>query len=417
MVVMDVRDVLRDVLGSLRVQFLQLRQGCSTPEASALDFRFRGQLYESFDYAAFAAGMMDLVPEKGVIDYRDEFGLHYLVFRGNEEEPNTFFFFGPYLFREYGEENYRELQQRHGLSESAVETLRWYFLRIPVVFDVLSWHHLFATLLSRYLANPDLEIRNVRHERAEAAKEKPSIALSSIPYPSIEDRYATEERMLQAIRRGDISEATYQQNMFMGHALDERVPDSLRNAKDMVIAASAVMRKAVQQAEVHPLYSDGVSGEVLREIEDAENLVQVAALVPRMIRRYCLLVQTYSRERYSGLVRDVLNFVDFHYMEPMNLESLAVKQAVNKNYLSTRFHKEVGMTVTDYINLTRVRRSLKLLRGTALSMPEIAERCGFSDANYYTRVFKKVHGSTPNEYRKSLQSPKLPKSNTTTGGV
>ena len=44
MVVLDVRDVLRDVLGSLRVQFLQLRQGCSTPEASALDFRFRGQL-------------------------------------------------------------------------------------------------------------------------------------------------------------------------------------------------------------------------------------------------------------------------------------------------------------------------------------------------------------------------------------
>ena len=417
MVVMDVRDVLRDVLGSLRVQFLQLRQGCSTPEASTLDYRFRGQLYESFDYAAFAAGIMDLVPEKGVIDYRDEFGLHYLVFRGNEEEPNTFFFFGPYLFREYGEENYRELQQRHGLSESAVETLRWYFLRIPVVFDVLSWHHLFATLLSRYLANPDLEIRNVRHEHAEAAKEKPSIALSSIPYTSIEERYATEERMLQAIRRGDISEATYQQNMFMGHALDERVPDSLRNAKDMVIAASAVMRKAVQQAEVHPLYIDGVSGEVLREIEDAENLVQVSALVPRMIRRYCLLVQTYSRERYSGLVRDVLDFVDFHYMEPMNLESLAVKQAVNKNYLSTRFHKEVGMTVTDYINLTRVRRSLKLLSGTALSMPEIAERCGFSDANYYTRVFKKVHGSTPNEYRKSLQSPKLPKSNTTTGGV
>ncbi len=218
MVVLDVRDVLRDVLGSLRVQFLQLRQGCSTPEASALDFRFRGQLYESFDYAAFAAGMMDLVPEKGVIDYRDEFGLHYLVFRGNEEEPNTFFFFGPYLFREYGEENYRELQQRHGLSESAVETLRWYFLRIPVVFDVLSWHHLFATLLSRYLANPDLEIRNIRHDRVQAAKEKPSIALSSIPYTSIEERYATEERMLQAIRRGDISEATYQQNMFMGHA-------------------------------------------------------------------------------------------------------------------------------------------------------------------------------------------------------
>ncbi len=114
-------------------------------------------------------------------------------------------------------------------------------------------------------------------------------------------------------------------------------------------------------------------------------------------------MQTYSREHYSSVVRDVLNFVDFHYMEPLNLESLAGRYSVNKNYLSTRFHKEVGMTVTDYINLTRVRRSLKLLSGTTLSMPEIAERCGFSDANYFTRTFRKIHGSTPTEYRKSLQ--------------
>ena len=406
MVVLDVHDVLRDILGSLRVQYLQLERGCSAPEASALDFRFRGQLYDGYDYAAFAARLMELVPEKGAIDYRDDFGLHYLVFQGNEEEPNSFFFFGPYLYRTYNEDNFQELRLRHGLAESALEAIRWYFKRVPVVFDILSWHHLFATLLSRYQGNPNLQILDVRHDRPEAAREKPSVALSSIPYTSVEERYATEERMLQAIRCGDISEATYQQNMFMSFTLDPRVSDPLRNAKDMVIAASAAMRKAVQQAEVHPLYIDSVSGEILREIEEAENEVQVSALVPRMIRRYCLLVQTYSRERYSGVVRDVLNFVDFHYMEPLNLESLALRYAVNKNYLSTRFHKEVGMTVTDYINSIRVRRSLKLLSGTALSMPEIAERCGFSDANYYARIFKKVHGTTPNEYRKSLQNPK-----------
>lgn len=191
--------------------------------------------------------------------------------------------------------------------------------------------------------------------------------------------------------------------MFMGFTLDQRVEDPLRNGKDMVIAVSTAMRKAVQQAEVHPLYIDALSGQMLREVEEAESIPQLMAMVPRMIRHYCLLVQTYSRERYSSVVRDVLNFVDFHYMEPLSLEGLSNKYAVNKNYLSTRFHKEVGMTVTDYINLTRVRRSLKLLSGSTLSMPEIAERCGFSDANYYARTFRKIHGITPSEYRKSLQ--------------
>ena len=403
MVVMDLRDVLRDILGAMRVQYLLLKHGCTSPEASGLDFQFRGQLYENFDYAAFASSMMGLVPENGVIDYKDDFGLHYLVFHGRDEEDGCCFFLGPYLYRACSEQDYAELIRRHGLSDSAIDAIGWYFKRIPVVFDVISWRHMFSTLISRYLANPDATILSVAYDKIAEAKEKPSIALSSIPYASIEARYEVEAKMLEAIRRGDISEATYYQNMFMGFTLDQRIEDPLRNGKDMVIAASTAMRKAVQQAEVHPLYIDGLSGQLLREIEDAETVPQLMAIMPRMIRNYCLLVQTYSRERYSGVVRDVLNFVDFHYMEPLSLEGLSNKYAVNKNYLSSRFHKEVGMTVTDYINLTRVRRSLKLLSRTALSMPEIAERCGFSDANYYTRIFRKIHGSTPSEYRKSLQ--------------
>ena len=403
MVVMDLRDVLRDICSAARVQFLLLSPGCGAPEASALDYQFRAQLYENFDYAAMAAAVMALVPDRGVIDYKEEFGLHYLVFPAREDEGGGFFCIGPFLYRTYTEENLRELLRRNALSDSAIEAVRWYFKRVPVVGDVIGWQQMFATFLSRYQGNPDLIVNTVRYDRPERAREKPSVALSAIPYTSIEARYEAEGKMLDAIRRGDISEATYYQNIFMGYRLDQRIDDPVRNAKDMVIAASTAMRKAVQQAEVHPLYIDSLSGQLLREIEEAENEVQVGALVPRMIRNYCLLVQTYSRERFSGVVRDVLNFVDFHYMEPLSLESLSGKYAVNKNYLSTRFHKEVGMTVTDYINLTRVRRSLKLLSGTNLSMPEVAERCGFSDANYYTRTFKKVHGTTPTEYRRSLQ--------------
>ena len=404
MVFMDLRDIVRDILGAYRVQFLQLGLNCETPEAQALDFQFRGQLFENFDYGRFAAGIMDLVPEETVIDYKDDFGLHYLVFRGRDTESGSYLFFGPFLYHGKGEADFQKMIRTHSLSDNAIDAIRWYFKRIPVVHDVIAWRHMLTTLLSRYLANPDLEIRPVRHDHIEEAREKPSVSLSSIPYTSIEARYATESKMLEAIRRGDISEATYQQNLFMGYTLDQRNADPLRNAKNMVISANTAFRKAVEQAAVHPLYLDAVSGQFLIEIEEAENVEQVSAMVPRMIRHYCLLVQTYSREKYSGVVRDCLNFVDFHYMEPLSLEGLANKFAVNKNYLSSRFSKEVGMTLTDYINLTRVRRSLKILSTTSLSMQEVAERCGFSAANYYTRIFKKIHGSTPNEYRRSLKS-------------
>lgn len=80
------------------------------------------------------------------------------------------------------------------------------------------------------------------------------IALSSISYDSVEARYAVEEDMLAAIRRGDIAEATYQQNLFMGFSLDARAPDPLRDAKNMIIAVNTAYRKTIQQASVHPMY-------------------------------------------------------------------------------------------------------------------------------------------------------------------
>ena len=403
-IMMDLRDIFRDILGSYRVQFVLLRERCTVSEASALDFLFRDQLYEAFDYAAFAAGIMALVPEDGAIDYKDDFGLHYLVFRGRDMAEDSFAFCGPFTYHSFGEEEWEKLIVKHGLQPDSMDALRWYFKRIPVIRDYLSWQHMFTGLLARYLANPDLQIRAVSCDRPQMARQKPSISLSSIPYTSVEARYAVEDAMLDAIRRGDISEAIYQQNLFMGFTLDRRLEDPLRDAKDMIISVNTAYRKAIQAAAVHPLYIDAISGQFIIEIEKAETMEQVQELIPKMIRHYCLLVQQHSLEKYSGAVRSCLNYIDFHYQESLNLEGLAVRFSVNKNYLSSRFHREVGMTVTDYINHIRVLRSEELLGKTLLSMQEVAERCGFSDANYFTRIFKKINGVSPNEYRKTMNS-------------
>ena len=405
MIMMDLQEVLRVILGSYRVQFLALERGCSSPQASALDFLFRDRLYEDFDYGAFAAGIMELVHEDNVIDYKDSFGLHYIVFQGRGADREFYNFCGPYTYRAYGEDDFTRLIEANDLQEEAIDAVRWYFKRIPVIEDYLGWRQMLAAFLSRYLANPDLEIIRVTHDHPEVPRKKPSVGLSAISYASIEARYAVETAMLDAIRRGDIAEATYQQNQFMGFTLDQRLPDRLRDAKDMVIAVNTLFRKTIEQAAVHPIYIDAINGQFAVEIENAETIEQLEALVPKMIRHYCLTVKRHSLERYSATVRDCINYVDFHYMEALSLESLAARFAVNKNYLSNRFHKEVGMTLTDYINQTRIHRAVRLLEKTPLPLQEIAEQCGFSDANYFTRIFKKVNGMSPNEYRKSLSRP------------
>ena len=139
MVLMDLRDIFRDILGAYRVQFLLLREQCTVLEASALDFMFRDRLYESFDYVGFASGMMASVPEDNVIDYKDDFGLHYMVFRGRDTEDGAFAFFGPYTYHPIDENDWERLIEKHGLTPDSMDAIRWYFKRVPVIQDYLSW--------------------------------------------------------------------------------------------------------------------------------------------------------------------------------------------------------------------------------------------------------------------------------------
>lgn len=72
------------------------------------------------------------------------------------------------------------------------------------------------------------------------------------------------------------------------------------------------------------------------------------------------------------------------------------------DYLSHVFRKETGLALTDYINRSRVELAKNLLETTALNIEETADACGYRNASYFTRVFKKIVRKTPREYRTSV---------------
>lgn len=99
-------------------------------------------------------------------------------------------------------------------------------------------------------------------------------------------------------------------------------------------------------------------------------------------------------KRVQGLIREF-------YQTGITLDEIAAKMNVTPEYLSTIFHKETGVTFSSYIKTYRMTKAKELLIGTNLKLYEIAEKVGYADAKYFSRVFRETTGQLPADYRKT----------------
>lgn len=104
------------------------------------------------------------------------------------------------------------------------------------------------------------------------------------------------------------------------------------------------------------------------------------------------------------LTEDLMQFVINNCHTDISLKDMSDKFGYNANYISTLFKKNTGVSFKNFIVLHRLKKAEYMLSTTNKSITEIATMCGFNDTNYFSTVFKKIHGAAPREYRKISQN-------------
>lgn len=99
-------------------------------------------------------------------------------------------------------------------------------------------------------------------------------------------------------------------------------------------------------------------------------------------------------------LQQIKEYLDEHYTEKITLDDLAERFYINKFYLTRVFKEQFGQSVTNYLVQLRITHAKRLLRFSDHSIESIAQECGLSDANYFSRLFKKVESISPGEYRR-----------------
>ncbi len=96
---------------------------------------------------------------------------------------------------------------------------------------------------------------------------------------------------------------------------------------------------------------------------------------------------------------DIFSIINDNVYNKFTLDEICEKAHISKHHLCRTFKENMGVTITDYIKNRRLSLARQLLMNSNSKVTEIAQKCGFNDSSFFTKVFSGEFGITPTEYR------------------
>lgn len=375
---------------------------------SGFDFGLRNYLDRNFEYKDLFSKITDQIQPNTIYKFIDQFNCNYICLQlPKEDEVASILLIGPFLSNEITPEIIFEIAEQAGVDHYDVKELKRFYSNIPVIQDQVllkTMINVFGeTLWGAGTAfriidiNQELSLSSIPLSSNDKARKERDIL---IEMKNMESRYAFENELIETVARGQSHRAELMMKSFPASVIDLRITDAIRNIKNYCIICNTLLRKAAEQGGVHPLYLDKVSTDYALRIEALTDMTASKTMMLEMIRSYCRLVRKHSMKPYSPPTQKAIAYIDADLSGDLSLRALSAYQGISSSYLSALFKKETGQTITDYVNQRRVQYAIQLLSTTKLQIQTIAQNCGISDVNYFSKIFKKYTQKTPKEFRK-----------------
>ncbi len=314
------------------------------------------------------------------------------------------FIVGPTRQVPASDQTLRELAFRLGLGkEEAEEWRRSMKAIVPMPVESL----LLMLCAVNYMVNGekrelrDLTIATGQQENLDSLRAAQAMERSgSQPPAPMHNSYSQEQAILRIVRKGD----TAALHTWLGSAPAIRggilAPEHLRQRKNLFIVTATLCSRAAIRGGLDVDDAFSLSDAYIQSCERLDTAEQITNLQYHMVLEFTRRVERLHLGEHPGrLAQAVANYVQQHLSETVSTEKLAQALYMGRSHLSTKFHAETGVTLSEFILRQKTEEAKRLLRYTDRTAAAIGEYLAFSSPAHFTRVFKKYAGVTPNEYR------------------
>lgn len=109
-------------------------------------------------------------------------------------------------------------------------------------------------------------------------------------------------------------------------------------------------------------------------------------------------------QKYKNSIQEIELFIRKNYEKDITLQDIADRFYLSREYISRKFKQEYHETITNYLTKIRIEKAKELLENPHLKIYEVSFKVGYQNEKYFSKVFKKMVGLTPNEYRLSVMT-------------
>ena len=149
-------------------------------------------------------------------------------------------------------------------------------------------------------------------------------------------------------------------------------------------------------------YDEYISKDVCYKLPIRANIY---LMMTSLLRYYCGSKNELDRMIYHNVMRlrPIITYISEHYKEKIYIETMAEMITVSPDYFTKMFKDSIGKTPIDYINALRINRAMQMLATTDTSVNDISDQLGFSNSNYFHKIFKQYMDTSPAAYRKMVK--------------
>ena len=319
---------------------------------------------------------------------------------------NRIYIIGPYVKEKYSELKTETVLAKNDESSSKSLAFKLYYTAFPIVYTEQITSIVNKCIISFSPTESEYSYRRLSGFIQDVSEEDDKTELSEKNYSEIYRRYDQEKQFLSMIRNGDTKNILSAFEKLSGpEALSDFSKETLNYyASGYGLAIlKALSRKAAEESGLSVITID----EITQKYTQLSSATNNAELQKRyqidMIVELTKAVHNHklSLDKYSPPIQRVMEYINLHLGDHISNDDLAANASMSISHLAKVFKKETGGTMTEYIALMRCKKAAGLLKKTDLPVQEISSYVGYSDNNYFVKVFKKIYDLTPSEYRKT----------------